>query len=152
MKVFDVASATFISQNAQVAVKWACNERWGAWNRPVRVGKQKSILGSNLGQIKGLKFAFGCIAVVGYSQRRRLLCAKCTRELGNQSMSARYLRKMGRIQCKSSERVQWARIPSSPQPFAAAWTTKTSSLICPRALTGTTSFNRKGIGRSSRAD
>ena len=89
MKVFNIASAAFISQNAKVAVKWACKKSWGVWNRPVQVGKKNSILGSNLGQIKGFEFAFGCIAVVGHSQRRRLLCTKCTSKLGNQSMGVR---------------------------------------------------------------
>ncbi len=148
MKVFNVAGAAFISQNAKVAVKRAREKSWGVWNRPVKVGKKNSILGSNLGQIKGLEFTFGCIAVVGYHQRRRLLCSKCTRELGNQSMGVRFHCKKRRRQRQSSEWVQRARIPSSPQHFASAWATKTSSLIWSRALTTTTTLNTKGVGCS----
>ena len=150
MKVFDGTSVTFICHNDEIAFKGACQKSWCVGNRPVQVGKQKSILGSNLGQIKGLKCASGCIVLVRYCQRRRLLCAKGTRELRDQGMGAGFLRKMGRTQRQSSERVHRARISSSPQPFASAWTIESSSLIWPRSLTMTTNLNNKGVVYCSR--
>ena len=150
MKVFDGTSLTFVCHNDEIAFKGTCHKSWCVGNRPVQVGKQKSILGSNLGQIKGLKFVFGCIVLVRYCQRRRLLCAKGTRELCDQGMGVGFLRKMGRTQRQSSERVQRARIPSSSQPFALVWTTKSSSLMWPGSLMTTTNLNKKGVVCSSR--
>ena len=150
MKVFDGTSVTFICHNDEIAFKGACQKSWCVGNRPVQVGKQKSILGSNLGQIKGLKCASGCIVLVRYCQRRRLLCAKGTRELCDQGMSVGFLCKMGRTKRQSSERVQRAQVPSSPQHFASMWTIESNSLIWPGSLTTTTNLNNKGVLYCSR--
>jgi len=150
VKVFDGTSVTLVRHNDEIAFKGTCQKSWCVGNRPVQVGKQKSILGSNLGQRKGLKCASGCIVLVRYRQRRRLLCAKGTRELCDQGMIVGFLCKMGRTKRQSSERVQRAWVPSSSQPFASAWTIESNSLIWLGLLTTMTNLNNKGVVCRSR--
>jgi hypothetical protein len=58
MKVFGCASVARVGHNVEIAFRWTCNKSWSVLDRLVQIGKNESILGNNLGQVKRLKFTF----------------------------------------------------------------------------------------------